>query len=109
IWMYIRHLAGMEMVLSSFHDIVSYLLPIAHRRTAKSIIGRLLIAAASYCIWVERNNRIFKNTRRSPEEIRDSIMVTVRLKLLTFRFKNTTMVNELLTRWKMPKNFRLYV
>ncbi|GKA26873.1 hypothetical protein Tco_0712982 [Tanacetum coccineum] len=97
IWMYIRHLAGMEMVSSSFHDIVSYLLPIAHRRTTKSIIGRLLIAAASYFIWVERNNRIFKNTRRSPEEIRDSIMVTVRLKILTFWFKNTNMVNELLT------------
>ncbi|GJY11524.1 protein LAZ1 [Tanacetum coccineum] len=109
IWMYIHHFAGMEMVSSSFHDIVSYLLPTAHRRTTKSIIGRLLIAVASYSIWVEHNNRIFKNTRRSPEEIHDSIMVAVRLKLLTFRFKNTTMVNELLTRRKMPKNFRLYV
>nr|GEY40675.1 hypothetical protein [Tanacetum cinerariifolium] len=84
-------------------------LPKHEVRLAKSIIGHLLIAAASYFIWVERNNRIFKNTRRSPEEIRDSIMVTVRLKLLTFRFKNTTMVNELLTCWKTPKNFRLYV
>nr|GEX54718.1 hypothetical protein [Tanacetum cinerariifolium] len=108
-WMYIRHLPGMKMVSSSFHDIVSYLFLIAHRRTTKSIIGGLLIAAASYFIWVERNNRIFKNTRRSPKEIRDSMMVTVRLKLLTFRFKNTTMVNELLIRWKMPKNFRVYV
>nr|GEZ40144.1 hypothetical protein [Tanacetum cinerariifolium] len=30
----------------------------------------------------------FKNIRRSPKEIRDIIMVTVRLKLITFRFKN---------------------
>lgn len=29
-------------------------------------------------------------------------------KLLTFRFKNTHMVNQLLTLWKMPKTFRLY-
>ncbi|GJS75840.1 zinc finger, CCHC-type containing protein [Tanacetum coccineum] len=38
-----------------------------------------------------RGNQVewtFKNIRRSPEEIRDIIMVTVRLKLITFRFKN---------------------
>ncbi|GJZ51136.1 hypothetical protein Tco_0605651 [Tanacetum coccineum] len=63
----------------------------------------------SYCIprhafhlW---NNHIFKNERRKPKEIRDAIMVTVRLKLLTFRFKNTQMVNQLFTLWKMPNFF----
>ncbi|GJY37827.1 putative RNA-directed DNA polymerase [Tanacetum coccineum] len=67
-----------------------------------------LRSAASYCIWMERNCRTFKNVRRTPEEVRDSIITIVRLKLLTCRFKNTTMVNELLARWKMPRNFRLY-
>nr|GEX48389.1 reverse transcriptase zinc-binding domain-containing protein [Tanacetum cinerariifolium] len=62
---------------------------------------------ASYFIWVERNNCLFKNVRRTQKELCDIIMITVRLKLLTFRFKNTSMVNELLT-WKMPSNFRLY-
>nr|GEU97312.1 hypothetical protein [Tanacetum cinerariifolium] len=46
--------------------------------------------------------------KKSPEDIRDIIMVTVHLKLLTFRFKDTSMVNQLLARWKMPKSFRLY-
>ncbi|GKB02827.1 hypothetical protein Tco_0830916 [Tanacetum coccineum] len=82
--------------------------PMAHMRNAKSVMGRLLVAAASYFIWKERNNRVFKNVRRSPEELRDSIIVTIRLKLLTFRFKNNAMVKELLARWKMPINFRLY-
>nr|GEX36847.1 hypothetical protein [Tanacetum cinerariifolium] len=67
-------------------------------RIAKSVIGRILVAATSYFIWVERNNLIFKNVRRTPKEIRDIIMVTVRLKLLTFRFKNAAMVNEYLSR-----------
>ncbi|GJU74565.1 retrotransposon protein, putative, ty1-copia subclass [Tanacetum coccineum] len=99
----------MELIAPILHDILLHLQPMAHRRTAKSVIGRLLVAAASYYVWVERNNHIFKNTRRTPEELCDAIMVTVRLKLLTFRFKNTVMVNDLLGRWKMPKNFRLYV
>ncbi|GJW81213.1 hypothetical protein Tco_0145188 [Tanacetum coccineum] len=82
--------------------------PLAKSRKAKSIIGKLLLAAASYFIWIERNNRLFKNVKRKPEELRDIVMVTVRLKLLTFRFKNTAMVNRLLNHWKMASNFRLY-
>ncbi|GJV01909.1 retrovirus-related pol polyprotein from transposon TNT 1-94 [Tanacetum coccineum] len=32
---------------------------------------------------------LFKNVKRTPEELRDVIMVTVRLKLLSFKFKNS--------------------
>ncbi|GJQ98912.1 hypothetical protein Tco_0521897 [Tanacetum coccineum] len=99
---------GMETIPPILQDIIVYLQLVAHQRSAKSVIGLLLVAAASYCIWLERNNRTFKNTRRSPKEIRDIIVVIVRLKLLTCRFKNTAKVNELLARWKMPKNFRSY-
>nr|GEW89660.1 hypothetical protein [Tanacetum cinerariifolium] len=98
----------MEMIPPILDDVILYLQPMAHKRNVLSVIGRILVAAASYFIWVEQNNRTFKNFRRSSEEIRDIIIVTVRLKLFTFRFKNTTKVNELLARWKMPKNFRLY-
>ncbi|GJW39768.1 hypothetical protein Tco_0065613 [Tanacetum coccineum] len=93
-------LAGMDTILPILQNIITYLQPMAHQRNIKSVIGRLLIAAASYCIWMERNCRTFKNVRRTPEEVRDSIITIVRLKLLTCRFKNTTMVNELLARWK---------
>ncbi|GJW37180.1 retrotransposon protein, putative, ty1-copia subclass, partial [Tanacetum coccineum] len=82
--------------------------PMGNKRTARCIIGKLIVAATAYFIWFERNNRTFKNVRRSPEEIRDMIMVNVRLKLLSLRFKNTDSVKQLLGRWKMPKNFRIY-
>ncbi|GJX40138.1 hypothetical protein Tco_0255128 [Tanacetum coccineum] len=45
---------------------------------------------------------------KDSDDIRDIIMVTVRLKLLTFRFKNKAKVNEMLAVWNMHKNFRLY-
>ncbi|GJX08966.1 homeodomain-like protein [Tanacetum coccineum] len=48
--------------------------PMAKKRTAQSIIGRLVFTASSYFIWNERNNHLFKNTRRRLEEIRDLIM-----------------------------------
>nr|GEY04620.1 hypothetical protein [Tanacetum cinerariifolium] len=40
--------------------------------------------------------RLFKDTRRPPKEIRDLIMVTVRLNLISFRFNNTLRVQRLL-------------
>nr|GEV67332.1 hypothetical protein [Tanacetum cinerariifolium] len=58
-------------------DILAYLNPLSHMRTSKSIVRRLLLAATSYYVWIERNNRWFKNVTRSPEEIRDMVMITL--------------------------------
>ncbi|GJX08995.1 reverse transcriptase zinc-binding domain-containing protein [Tanacetum coccineum] len=108
VWNSIRNLAGMEHVPPILEDIVMWFNPMANNRSFKNVVGKLLFAASSYYIWIERNNRLFKNSRRSPEEIRDLIMTTVRLKLVTFRFKNTSRVQSLLSLWKMPSNFRIY-
>ncbi|GKF65225.1 reverse transcriptase zinc-binding domain-containing protein, partial [Tanacetum coccineum] len=98
VWKRIRKLAGMDHVQPVLNDIVNFLHPMANRRTATSIIGRLLLAASSYYIWLERNNRIFKKVKKSPDEI----------KLLTFKFKNNAKVNQILSCWKMPTSFRPY-
>ncbi|GKE08547.1 hypothetical protein Tco_1412098 [Tanacetum coccineum] len=79
VWSYVCVLADMDLVPPVMHDIILHLQPMGSKRTA-----------------------------RSPEEIRDILMVTVRLKLLSLRFKNTDSVRHLLSRWKMPKNFRIY-
>ncbi|GJY45630.1 putative RNA-directed DNA polymerase, eukaryota, reverse transcriptase zinc-binding domain protein [Tanacetum coccineum] len=89
VWNNIRHLAKMEQVQLVLHDIVNYLQPIANNRMASSIIGRLIFASSSYYIWLELNSRIFKKVKKSMDEIKDIIMVTDHLKLLTFKFKNT--------------------
>nr|GEZ78238.1 hypothetical protein [Tanacetum cinerariifolium] len=34
----------MEMIPPSLHDIISHLPPMAHRRTTKSVTGRILVA-----------------------------------------------------------------
>ncbi|GJX15536.1 hypothetical protein Tco_0216368 [Tanacetum coccineum] len=72
---YVRSLADMELVPPYMHDILMYLQPIANKQTVRRIFGILLLAATSYLICIERNNRIFKKVRRPPEELRDCIMV----------------------------------
>ncbi|GJR33658.1 hypothetical protein Tco_1209342 [Tanacetum coccineum] len=86
----VRPLAAMDNIPPVMHDILLYLHPMANK--TRSIFGKLILAASSYYLWLERNNRIFKNARKTPEEFRDLIIVTVRLKLLVFRFKDTAMM-----------------
>ncbi|GKC57148.1 homeodomain-like protein [Tanacetum coccineum] len=109
VWATVRRLANMDNVPPVLQNILLYLQPMAHKRTAKSIIGKILLAAAIYFIWIERNNRLFKDIKKNPEELCDMIMSTVRLKLITLRFKNTNSVNSMLERWKLPTSFRLYM
>ncbi|GKD50598.1 homeodomain-like protein [Tanacetum coccineum] len=108
VWAYVRNLADMDNVAPMLMDIVLFIQPMGNSRMAKCIFGKLLLAAMSYFIWTERNNRLFKHVKHSPKDIRDMIMVTVRLKLMTFKFKNTANVKHFLQRWKMPNTFRLY-
>ncbi|GJY55944.1 aspartic peptidase [Tanacetum coccineum] len=84
VWEFVRPLAGKEHVPPCLHDILLELQPIANNHTAKSVIGRLIVAATTYFVWLERNNRLFK------------------------KVKIKAMVHSLLSHWKMPSNFRLY-
>ncbi|GJS60899.1 hypothetical protein Tco_0655683 [Tanacetum coccineum] len=106
--MYVRDLADMDNISPILHDIILYLQPMGNKRTARSVFGKLIFAASAYFIWLERNNKVFKKVKKSPEDIRDMVKVTVRLKLLSFRFKMTNSVELLLSRWKMPTSFRIY-
>ncbi|GJY93983.1 RNA-directed DNA polymerase, eukaryota, reverse transcriptase zinc-binding domain protein [Tanacetum coccineum] len=108
VWKHVRTYDGIEKVNPMLNDILLWCQSLTNQRSVRGVAGKLIFAAASYYIWMERNNRLFKNATRPPEEICELIIVTVRLKLLTFKFKNTTKVTKFLSLWKMPKKFRIY-
>ncbi|GJR80011.1 hypothetical protein Tco_0150796 [Tanacetum coccineum] len=76
-------------VPSDLSSILDFLISITKMRSARSVIAKLIFSAASYFIWQERNYRIFKKSKRSPNQIIDIIKSTVHLKLLTCKFKMT--------------------
>ncbi|GJY42939.1 homeodomain-like protein [Tanacetum coccineum] len=92
VWCLVHRLAGMDHIQPVLEDVVNWFQPMAAKRTVINVVGKLLFAASVYFIWIERNQRLFKNIRRIPEELRDAIVITVRLKLVTFRFKNKARV-----------------
>ncbi|GKA99862.1 hypothetical protein Tco_0827856, partial [Tanacetum coccineum] len=89
IWSRIKQFAGLMGSGSSLDSIVSILMPIAKRKSFKSCIGKLTLVAAAYFVWQERNFRLFKHSKRSVQEVVDCIMSSVRLKLLSCRFKKS--------------------
>nr|GEV44100.1 hypothetical protein [Tanacetum cinerariifolium] len=53
IWSHVKHNAGLSVLGSSLDSIVSILMLIANRKSFKSCIGKLTLAAVAYFVWQE--------------------------------------------------------
>ena len=72
------------------------------KKSAMSVVSRLVFAASSYFVWQERNNRVYSNNTRKEEQVCDVIIEIERLKLSSFPFKNTSNVLRILAAWNLP-------
>nr|GEU32638.1 putative ribonuclease H-like domain-containing protein [Tanacetum cinerariifolium] len=102
VWMKMKSHAGIRNVSSYWMDIVEELKLIAHRNTSRSVIGRLVLGETVYYIWEERNNILFKRASRLIDKLVEVIYDSVRLKLISLKFKCTTTVSALRIAWKPP-------
>ncbi|GJV62250.1 putative RNA-directed DNA polymerase, eukaryota, reverse transcriptase zinc-binding domain protein [Tanacetum coccineum] len=103
VWSKVRVLCGMDAIPPHLSDVVAFIVPLSKGKTVVSIISRIVVAATSYYIWLERNGRLFKKKTSTPGQIVDVIFSTVRLKLVTFKFKKmSTKSCLLLDQWKIP-------
>jgi hypothetical protein len=104
VWDSLKVFAGLTDIPSSLENVVHHLAPMASSRSVRSVVSKLLLAATSYFIWQERNNRIFKQQRQSESQVIDVIKATVRLKLLTCRFKRRANVLSFMRVWRVPSS-----
>ncbi|GKD15372.1 hypothetical protein Tco_1199779 [Tanacetum coccineum] len=77
VWNHMKRLTGYSNIPSNLDDIMGFISPIAKMR-------------------------LFKNKKRSQDQIIDVIKSTICLKLLTCRFKKTVKVQMLIHLWKLP-------
>ncbi|GKC69045.1 hypothetical protein Tco_1114928 [Tanacetum coccineum] len=102
VWDHVKIYDSLPIVADSLDSIVTYLIPIYRKRSARSVITKLVFVASCYFTWQKRNCKLFKNKKRSQDHIIDVIKSNVRLKLLTCKFKRTNNVKALLHLWKLP-------
>ncbi|GJX30909.1 reverse transcriptase domain, reverse transcriptase zinc-binding domain protein, partial [Tanacetum coccineum] len=100
--MNLKKFMGLSNSGYTFNSIMTLLLPVAKRKASKSTIGKLVIAAAAYFIWQERNRRLFKNTKRSAKDVIECVMSSVRMKLLSCHFKKSKDGLAFARLWELP-------
>nr|GEW70594.1 RNA-directed DNA polymerase, eukaryota, reverse transcriptase zinc-binding domain protein [Tanacetum cinerariifolium] len=66
-----------------------------------SILKRLLLVACVYHIWQERNNRIFKDSMKSSEEVFKGIVEVIKYKPLGITMKDSKVVRYVEDKWKI--------
>ncbi|GJY91521.1 hypothetical protein Tco_0506717 [Tanacetum coccineum] len=104
VWNRVKDWAGLSNVAPSIDLIIDVIIPTAKRRTLKCVIAKLVVAAAAYFIWHERNCRLFKKAKRSEDQVVDCILSSIRLKLFSCHFKQSQEGLDLMRRWKISKS-----
>nr|GEV15889.1 hypothetical protein [Tanacetum cinerariifolium] len=104
-WSMARSKAAMDGICPNWEDVVNWIMPMSSKRSAISIIARLVLGATAYFIWQERNLYLFKNQSRTISQVHDVIVHYVRLQLLMFSFKNTWKVRQILAFWNVTGKF----
>ncbi|XP_022040603.1 uncharacterized protein LOC110943155 [Helianthus annuus] len=100
VWNRVKDMAYMDSIDENWDSIIAWLSQHAINNSAKSIVSKLVVAASSYFIWQERNNRLFSRTQRNATVIANIVLHTVRLKLMTFKAGKSMKHPLMLERWK---------
>ncbi|GKF78934.1 reverse transcriptase domain, reverse transcriptase zinc-binding domain protein, partial [Tanacetum coccineum] len=89
VWIQVCGRLGMGAIPPRLEDVFSFLLLIC-KGVGFNVISRLLLGATSCYLWNERNSRLFKKKSSTVPQIVEVIISTVRLKLVTFKFKKVS-------------------
>ncbi|GJR25721.1 hypothetical protein Tco_1101953 [Tanacetum coccineum] len=102
VWDYMKSFAALPYSNEVFQQILLEVIPFSKRKSPKSVVAKLVLAASAYFIWQERNWRLYKKNKRTVQQVRECIYSTVRLKLLSCRFKKSKSGASLAQRWNLP-------
>ncbi|GJR35283.1 hypothetical protein Tco_1210967 [Tanacetum coccineum] len=69
VWNHMKIYAGTPKMAASLNAIIDHIIPMSKKKTIRSVIVKLVFAASTYFIWQERNYWLFKNQKRSPNQI----------------------------------------
>ncbi|MFS7945928.1 hypothetical protein Hanom_Chr06g00529931 [Helianthus anomalus] len=97
----------MGEISNQWQAIFDYLVDIATSKKASHVIAKLVVSAAAYFVWDERNRRLFTTKRRSKAQLVDLTLSTVRLKLQTTRFRRSVQTERVLRDWSLPRGLLL--
>ncbi|GJV15630.1 putative RNA-directed DNA polymerase [Tanacetum coccineum] len=104
VWNHMKSKAGLDNVPNDVYAIIIHVGTGAKRKSTKIVIAKLVLAAAAYYLWQERNKRLFTKNKRSANQIIECISSVVRLKLLSCGLKRTKEGEFYARVWDLPNS-----
>ncbi|MFS8004735.1 hypothetical protein Hanom_Chr13g01229261 [Helianthus anomalus] len=104
VWNNVRTMTNMEHVNGDLSDIMSWMELNVSLKKPDNVISRLVVAAASYFVWQERNNRLFTQRQRTAAVVAQEVITTVRMRIMTLKFKRRFENGSLMEKWKIPRS-----
>ncbi|MFS7953745.1 hypothetical protein Hanom_Chr07g00622181 [Helianthus anomalus] len=91
----------MSNVNDSWESIMDWIIQHANARKINHIVCKMVVAASTYYIWQERNNRLFSLNQSSVSMVTGRIVQAIRLRVMGFKtssgYANRT---RILKKWK---------
>ncbi|GJZ76382.1 reverse transcriptase zinc-binding domain-containing protein [Tanacetum coccineum] len=102
VWNRLKVMSKLDDISRVWAQIISDITIRKANNSIWSIIQRLVLGAAVYFIWQERNFRLFRGSIRSAEMVTSMIIDTVRLRLLGLKIKHSCKVLKADVIWNLP-------
>ncbi|XP_021985777.1 uncharacterized protein LOC110881963 [Helianthus annuus] len=104
VWNNVKIMTNMEHVNGEWSDIMAWMDHNVSLKKPDNVISRLVVAAASYFVWQERNNRLFTRSQRTALVVAQEAIMNVRMRILNFKFKRRFENGSLMEKWKIPRS-----
>lgn len=102
IWNATTALINLNNVPDKWLDIIDLLKQATRGKSIWYVIRRLVLASTVYRIWIEKNNRIFKDKRRPFETMVNTIANEVRSRLKSLNLKASPNIAKAKIHWRLP-------
>ncbi|GKB41517.1 RNA-directed DNA polymerase, eukaryota, reverse transcriptase zinc-binding domain protein [Tanacetum coccineum] len=104
IWDEVMRLIPQSQNTHVWEEIIDQAAKWPKNRSVMSIIKRISLAVSVYCIWNERNKRLFTKEVKDWEIVLKVIIYTIRFKLLSVKVKSPKQVKSIEEIWRIKFN-----
>ncbi|GJV56857.1 RNA-directed DNA polymerase, eukaryota, reverse transcriptase zinc-binding domain protein [Tanacetum coccineum] len=94
VWSEMKKKAEFNSIPDKWEEIVAFMTKAKHKRSIKSLLRRITLAACVYFIWCERNKRFFTGEKRCSKVLIEEIILHLRIKLASLNVKSTRQIEE---------------
>ncbi|GJR14347.1 reverse transcriptase zinc-binding domain-containing protein [Tanacetum coccineum] len=99
IWRKVSAIADIDHKGYDLTHIIQSLINAGNGNNTRSVIRRMAFSSCVYNIWPKRNGRIFKDAKRSGEEVLKCVVEVIKHKLLGITVKDSKVVKDAEAKW----------